>query len=317
MRWVLRHLEDRAAQVLRLWLIVGILLRVTRVRDRFPGLSLVFYSTPWPVMAAAFIGLAVHYWRRGNRHAVRRYAAFTVVALFTWVATSWYSTPVTDAPPDLRFIHWNVGRPEEGLFGCAKWLRAQDPDIICLAESRPKEFSNPQGRGNLDLWISEFPGYAVKASAAGMLLLVRGEILESHDGILSRDSYFALHRLRVRGHAVNVLQVDLIARPTASRHEPITRLTEITEKTGGNLIISGDFNSPRESYHLGPLRQHFAHAFEAAGHGFAETWPSLAPALSLDQVWLSPSLKPLSCENRWTIRSDHRPVVVTMAFGAP
>ena len=45
------------------------------------SLSLVFYTTPWPAMAAGFVGLAVHSWRRGKMHPVRRYVAFTAVAL--------------------------------------------------------------------------------------------------------------------------------------------------------------------------------------------------------------------------------------------
>jgi endonuclease/exonuclease/phosphatase (EEP) superfamily protein YafD len=308
---LLRHLEDRAALALRLWIMAGIVLRVTRLRDRFDGLSLVFYSTPWPVMAAAFVGLAVHFRRRGNWHAVRRYSAFTVAALFTWFATSWYSAPVPDTAPDLRFVHWNVARPDWRLDGCAKWLLAQDADVICLAETEPLE------KPTLDRWRAAFPQYTLIESPVSLVCLVRGEVLGSEAGSLGPASTYALHRLRIRGRAVNVLQVDLIAKPTRSRRAAIEKLTEIAARqTDGNLIVAGDFNTPRESWHLQTLRETFVNAFEASGRGLAETWPSFAPALSLDQVWLGRAWQPLSCANGGTWRSDHRPVLVTAARSA-
>lgn len=302
------RIENLAATALRIWLIVGILLRVTRVRDRFDGLALVFYSTPWPAMAAGFLTLAIHYWRRGRGHAVRRYAAFTVVALFTWVATSWYSTPPSPGAPAIRFIHWNVARPDARLAACAAWIRAQNPDIICLAEYRPLEVEV------IDRWRAEFPGYVVTGGHGFMLCLVRGEVLGSERGTFGRSSYFTLLRLQVGGRPVNVLQVDGCARPAQSRKAPFARLGEMTGGfSDGNLIIAGDFNTPKESYHLDPLRAGFANAFESAGRGFAETWPAPALALSLDQVWVGRRWRVLDCDHGWSWLSDHRPVVVTLA----
>jgi endonuclease/exonuclease/phosphatase (EEP) superfamily protein YafD len=137
--------------------------------------------------------------------------------------------------------------------------------------------------------------------------------LHCETGELGPNSYFALHRLRVRAREVNVLQVDLVAGPTKSRRAPLAQMAELAARTGGNLIIAGDFNTPRESVHLEPLRAQFRHAFEAAGHGLAETWPSFAPALSLDQVWIGRQWQPSRCVNGWTWLSDHQLVVVDLA----
>ena len=301
-------IENLAATGLRVWLIVGILLRVTRLRDRFDPLALIFYSTPWPVIAAGFVGLAIHFKRRGNAHAVRRYSAFTLGALFTWVATSWYSNSALPDPPAIRFVHWNVAHPVERVKPCAAWLRSRDPDIICLAESRSIETAV------LDRWQAEFPDYVLREGHGYMLCLVRGEVLESESGALGDSSYFAEYRLKVRGHAVNFLQVDMCARPAQSRREPFARLLEKARAhADGNLIIAGDFNAPRESVHLDPLRADFAHAFETAGRGFAETWPVPALALSLDQVWVGRRWRVQDCTHGWTWLSDHRPVFVTLA----
>ena len=52
---------------------------------------------------------------------------------------------------------------------------------------------------------------------------------------------------------------------------------------------TGDLNTPRESRGFDELRGFMSHAFETAGRGVAETWPTWAPALSIDHVWSSGS----------------------------
>jgi endonuclease/exonuclease/phosphatase (EEP) superfamily protein YafD len=305
---VLRFIGDRVAGALRAWMIVGILLKVTRIRDRFDWLSLVYYSTPWPALALGFALLALHHWHRGKGHPMRRYIAFTAVALFTWMALSWYSTPPASAARTLRLVQWNVARPEDRLGPCAQWIRTRNPDIICLSEPQPEEYST------LDRWLAEFPGYVARGGPAGMLCLVRGEVLDYTGGNLGPSSYYYTHHLRIRGRAVTIFQVDVIAQPTRSRRVQLARLAELANADPtGEFIIVGDFNTPRESWHLDPLRGKFTHAFEAAGHGLAETWPIFAPALSLDQVWLGRSWRAISCTEGWPPLSDHRPVVVDIA----
>ncbi|HEX8296286.1 MAG TPA: endonuclease/exonuclease/phosphatase family protein [Chthoniobacteraceae bacterium] len=298
-----------AAGGLRVWLIVGILLRVTRLRDGWDFLAPVFYSTPWPVIAAGLAVLAAHCRRRGKGHAFRRYLVLTGGALFTWVATSWYSAPAPDRAADLRMIHWNVSRPDSLLRAKAAWLRGRQPDLICLAEVEPRD------QRTLDRWRAEFPEYELQTVRGNMACLVRGQFIRSEVGELAPGSFYALHRLRVRGRALAVLQVDLNARPFRSRREPLRKLRELAQTHAATgLIIAGDFNTPRESVHLQPLRKDFVQSFEAGGNGIAETWPVPLLALSLDQIWLSVPLRAIHCQHPWTWLSDHRPVIVDLAL---
>jgi endonuclease/exonuclease/phosphatase (EEP) superfamily protein YafD len=203
-------------------------------------------------------------------------------------------------------VHWNVGHPDWRLGGVLSWLRKQDADVICIAEAEPDE------KQTIDRWRAAFPEYVIQQAPLNLLCLVRGEVLDSETGELGPHSNYALHRIRVRGRELQVLQVDLIAKVTRSRREPIARLTEIASRAGGNVIVAGDFNTPRDSFHLAPLRAEFTNAFEGTGRGFIETWPFNLPVLSLDQVWLGARLRPAACANRWTWLSDHEPVVVTV-----
>ncbi len=307
-------LSSLAAGALRVWIIAGILLRVTGLRDRVPGLSLVFYTTPWPVMAAAFVLLALHGWRRGNRRALVRYVLFTGGALFTWVATSWRWTPEPTLQPDLRVVLWNVGAPDARVPQMAAWLRAQDADVIALAEAGSSE-STAAAR-----WQAELPGFSAQSGPGKMLCLVRGEVLEHSSEPLATGSFLSQLRVESRGHRFRLLQTDLRARPIASRREPLRRLAAIVNEWHSRrepLIVLGDFNTPQDSAHFGGLRSQLTNCFEMAGRGFAETWPSFLPVLSLDQMWVSSDWTPLLCRHFWTLQSDHQPVVVDLQLASP
>lgn len=297
-----------AAGSLRLWLFLGVLLRLTTLRDRFQPLALIFYTTPFPVMAAGFLVLAAHEWRLRHDHATRRNLILLGGALFCWYHFSWHILGETPRPENLRCVEWNVARPEGRLPHIAKWLLAQDADIIALAEAIDK--TTP----DLTKWQHAFPGYVLVPLPAEMLCLVRGELVSAETGELTPGSGYGLLHVRVRGRSLTLLQADLDANPLKSRGPAFARLTQIAEAhTSEPTLVWGDFNTPRESAHLDPLRAHFRHAFETAGSGIAETWPFPLPALSLDNVWSSPSLRPVNCHIGYEPWSDHRPVVTEFA----
>jgi endonuclease/exonuclease/phosphatase (EEP) superfamily protein YafD len=306
-------IERLAAGSLRVWLIVGILLRITRLRDGWRPLAFVFYTTPWPAIAAGMLVLALHAWRLGHVHRRHRYVILTAGALFTWFATSWYSpSDETAAPtgPPLRVIAWNTGHPNHRLAGAMSWLQGQEADIIAIAESQPKDVSL------LHRWEENFPGYQIVTVRGEMICLARGELSLLEQGKLGSSSYYGLYRARVRRQEYTVLQADISTREP--RLPPLRRLAEIArQRAQEKLLIVGDLNTPRESAAFDPLRPFMDHAFERAGTGLAETWPSMAPALSLDHVWSSQSLPPRRCTIGWTIWSDHRPVVADFGRGEP
>lgn len=299
-----RLIQRVAAGSLRVWLIAGILLRLTKLRDAWRPLSLVYYSTPWPVIAAGLLILALHARRVGHAHARRRYLTLTAGALFTWIALSWYSAQAPASPATFRFVLWNTGHPTSRFGLVTRWLHAQQADIIAVAESQ--QISGPD---NLDQWRKSFPGFQAARLGGEMLCLVRGEVTVLEMGTLGLGSYYALYHARLGGEEITVLQADVT--PTEPRLAPLRRLTEIARAHAGEkLIVAGDFNTPRESRGFDDLRGFMSHSFEKAGTGLAETWPTWAPALSIDHVWSSAPLPPRASRIAWPLWSDHRPVVV-------
>lgn len=288
----------------------GVVLRFT-VRDRIDGLAVVFYATPWPVLMAGCAVLAAVF-ARWHRRALA--TGFLVVALVA--ATAWFVGNRVDAKPrapgdGLRIVLWNVSRPNRWLPSVAHWLRAQDADVIAIAEAHPAH------REILGRWREEFPEYQLAALPGNMLCLSRGPLEVRETGTLAPGSHFARLETQVRGRPLTIIQVDLDARPLRSRREPLARLAALVRlHAADNLVVLGDFNTPRESTHFDAFRSQLTNCFESAGAGLAETWPFPLPVLSLDQIWVSQSLRVHRCVHGWPPLSDHRPVVVEVVEAA-
>ena len=302
--------ERIAVGMLRVWIVTGILLRVTNLRDRWHPLAVVFYSTPWPVMAAGFLILALHAARHRRRHVVRRYALLSGASIFVWFALSWYFTPVPPplGPNPIRVITWNAGHPGARFGIVSKWLRAQNADILAIAEAQP------EGGDILAQWRAAFPEYQVEPLPGEMLCLVRGELRLVEQGEVGPGSYYGLSHATVRGAQLTLLEADIDARPREPRQPPLHRLEDLARAhRQERLLVLGDFNTPRESTAFDTYREFLTHCFEATGSGLAETWPTWCPALSLDHVWASDSAHPVSTRIAWPLWSDHRPVIVDLA----
>ena len=288
-------------------LALALLLHLT-VRDSIFGPSLL-YATPWPVLAAGAAATTL-FWRWKKRRLPAAALALLAVAAFaTWLQSSWqrHARPATRG--DLRVVHWNVSRPARGLPALAGWLRAQDADVITLAEGHSRR------RSTLAQWQAELPEYEGAEFIGEMTCLIRGHIVSREDRVLTANSYYVLICAEVRGHPLTILQVDINAGQFRSRTQAFAKLTALAAPHfGENLLVLGDFNTPRESALLAPLRAHLQNAFECAGDGLAETWPMPLPVLSLDQIWTSPSLRAVSCAHGHSLHSDHRAVTADFDF---
>ena len=281
-------------------------------RDYIDRLALLFYLTPWPVIAGGSAALAVFWsWKKRRLLAVAL-ACLALVALTAWLRSSWFRPTDPVRRGELRVVLWNVDRPKSGLPAVARWLRAQNADIIALAEGHRRGFS-AQAR-----WQAEFPDYQVVEFPGEMTCLIRGKILAQESDMFVENSYCALLHVEIRGHPLTLMQVDITPKPLHSRQPAFTNLTALARPHfGENFILLGDFNTPRESALLAPLRADMSHAFEAAGRGFAETWPLPLPVLALDQIWTSRRLRAVHCEHGCSLRSDHRAVIADFDFAAP
>lgn len=291
-------------------LLLATLVRLT-VRDRFIVSGALFYAAPWPVIAVG-AALLVGFWFYEKRCVPSGlHALLAAAALAMWWDGSWRWRPRPTERGDLRVVLWNVSRPTRGLPAVARWLRAQDADVIALAEG------HRNGESSLDRWQHELPGYAVMELRAEMTCLVRGKIIRRAPRSATSLNY-ALLQAEIRGQPLTILQVDLHASIFRSRRRALDELAAVAHPLRGeNLIVLGDFNTPRESALLDPLRADLTPAFEAAGCGLGDTWPMPLPVLCLDQIWSSRGLPAMFCRSAFSLRSDHRAVVADFRFAPP
>lgn len=290
-------------------LLAGLLIRVSGLRDRLPLPGVIFYATPWPVLAG--LAFALSCYALGRRRRARALALSLVLA---GSAAMWTSHSFVRALPEqgdiaLRLVYWNAAYPNNRRAQCVSYLQSLHADILAVAESNVYTDD-----GTAD-WRAGFPGCSV-IQRAGLLLITPEPPVSIEIGRLDDRGDYLLARCLVRDRSVTLLLVDLESRVTYSKAPPFARLNEIIAAHRDEpLVIVGDFNTPHESIHFDAWRADFREAFDSAGHGFAETWPTFLPLLRIDQCWLGPRWRAVHTELGMSLLSDHRAIITDLTPG--
>lgn len=213
---------------------------------------------------------------------------------------------------------YNVARGQRGPQELARVVRDEAPDVVCLQEV------NGLRPDFLSRLARELPQFTLVADREVALLTrfpVRaGRVHELPD----TQRRFLEARLDVRGTPVTVVNVHFTTvllrgdiPGTAKRREAqARRLTDLARAAPGAFLACGDFNTPPKGRVYGQLRAVLSDAFVQVGSGFGWTFPARMPLLRLDQVWLSPDLRAVRAQVPSALASDHRPLVVDVAFPA-
>lgn len=292
---------------------VGILVRFT-VHDRLPVIAGVAYTLR-PAAGALLLALAGLLWFiRGSGRAAALSGASAFFAASIWATGALFLNPPPADPPAnrLRGMAWNVWHGYGGWDRVAEGIREVDPDIAWIVEGDAGEDAPPDA-AEPD-WGAMAGGRSWRASH-GLVLMVKGEILDATWLDLTRGSHAMRARVRTRLGVVDGAVVDLHGRVFRHRGPAVERLEALARDFAeGPSILAGDFNTPRDSALWSGLRADWTHAFEAVGRGFDGTWPMVGPVLPIDHVW-GRGVRFTSCDHRRGWASDHSAVVVE--FGVP
>lgn len=292
--------------------VLGVGVRMT-VRDGHRLAQALFYATPWPVLALLAAFAAFVAWReRGPWRAWRWPAACAAAAcLAAWLASDLRVGGREPAAPEtFRVVQWNVSRPTWQLPRVARRVLELEPDLLVLNESRPRhDVAEPRWREALSpLVVTELKQIMLVASAGGAAEPVRR-------GTFDGWSDFDVRRVRLGGRDVTLVVVDLAGAPLRPRGDDFAAIERLVRRYGeGPLLVAGDFNTPTDSAWFPPLLATMQESFRAAGHGLAGTWPAAAPVLSVDHVLASRHFRVVRCEHEGSWLSDHRAVVVDLAW---
>jgi endonuclease/exonuclease/phosphatase (EEP) superfamily protein YafD len=282
------------------------------VRDSLPGLWLIYYLLPLPVLAAlAALGAALALLQK--RPALRVILPLAAVGFALWSYLALVRTappPTSHTGPKARVLFWNVARGAKPWPDIAREIRSHNADIITLVEVNGPNFDD------LRFWQEAFPEYDIAPNRYSSLIMVRnGEILDLDHGRLAETSKHRIARLRVRGRDLTVMLVDIDSSVWLSRREAaLTTTNQAMTLLHEPTLIVGDFNIPASSAYLDELRTKYRNVFESVGQGYQATWPVPLPLLSLDQAWTNRHLQPLTCHHGQTSNSDHRPVILDIAL---
>lgn len=271
----------------------------------------------WPLLAlAGAICLAAKH---------RRIALATAVSALGYAAVillpGLRAAPAAEAGSvahDLRIVQFNAWKDNPTPAVAARWILAQRPDIVLLAEVGPQSpllrllsplvprRINCAASDRCSTWIlTRLPVRAAQGLAQG-------------DPENRRALSAAWARLDGGCGDLDVLAVHL-ARPWpyAGQRSDLARLgEEVARLPRDRLLIAGDFNLPAWQQRMRQLEAQLAPMRRATQ--LRPTWPArigdaaMQPLLPLDHLFLGPHWRVVSIHLGPRLGSDHLPLVTTI-----
>ncbi|HXV77460.1 MAG TPA: endonuclease/exonuclease/phosphatase family protein [Candidatus Polarisedimenticolaceae bacterium] len=288
---------------------VGLVVRLT-VRDGWPLAANLFYVLP-TLMIAVLFGLAsVVWWVNRRRVTALVCAGLTLLMSGVWGRdAAYFGRGCEPSPASFRVLLWNTARGVAGWPRVAEQMARADPDLIGLVEA------GGSGEDAKAFWLARFPQHEAYMAGAGMVILVRGRIVEHRTLPVAGTSRCAVVEAEVRGSRLRVVVLDAIVRPFSDRREVVRQVFELARSASAvPTIVMGDFNTPVDSVWFEDPRGEYVHAFEFAGRGMLGTWPVPLPVLAIDHIWVSRGLDVRCARIGWSWFSDHRPMMADLSF---
>lgn len=281
------------------------------IQDRLPGFLAYVYYAASPMVLAGAVLVAGLWWLILRHYA----AALPTLALalvglsFALVTMCRFNPPQPSSAASLRLLFWNVAHGVRGWPKLAAAIRRYDPDLVGLVEAGEDVAAMEA------IWAEHLPEYHVAAYDTGITILSRRPMNIAAASTRQTWSRYVHAIAELDGQALDFVVFDILHTIGQSRDVAFGPLYEVLEPlTGRAVVVVGDFNTPVDSVFLDRMRREYEHAFEAAGRGYAATWPVPLPLLTIDQAWASPAVRLLTCRHGWSTLSDHRPILLEVAI---
>src|SRR5262245_27932598 len=154
------------------------------VRDSVGGLSVIYYSTPLPILALFSLILGI-IWLPGKRkRSAKLYFVLALACVMAWSYESFSLNSRAPVPTSLKLFFWNAAG-NKSTEEIANHIHSFNADLIGIVESgiTPRAAST---------WSRIFSDHTVEVLANGMALITRGRILSKENGSLSRRGRYNL-----------------------------------------------------------------------------------------------------------------------------
>lgn len=299
--------------ILLLMAFVALLLRLF-VQDRIPGLLTYIYYAASPATLAGAV-LAAGLWWLIPRHfkaALPTLIVALVAASCALVTMCRFNPPRSPSAEPVRILYWNVAHGVRGWPNIAAAIRRYDADLVGLVEA------GEDPAAMTAVWAQHLPEYQVAAYDTGITVLGRRPLHVVTASSRATWSRYVHATVDVDQRPLHLVVFDILHTIGLSRDVAFGPLYDALEPLNGHaVVIVGDFNTPADSVFLERMRRTYDNAFEAAGQGYAATWPVPLPLLTIDQAWASRAVRLLNCRHGWSTLSDHRPVILEVSLEPP
>ncbi len=229
------------------------------------------------------------------------------------------------APPHVRFMTANLLMVNADTDGIIGEVIAARPDVLML-----QEYTAEWHEAFQKALAADYPYNSVvmRDDSFGIALYSRtpfaGDVDQRYPlgraGVEQMRAEIDLGGKRFALYNVHLLPPRTLLYNSEHRLQ-FADLVETLKKEQLPYVVCGDFNFPETApQHTTLKRAGVREAHELAGFGRGTTWPVnsvfryLMPGVRIDHVYLSPHLTATKCEPGVGRGSDHRPVVVDMAF---
>ncbi len=227
------------------------------------------------------------------------------------------SDDIEDTGPMLHLVVFNAKYNNASFTEIANYLADADADVVILIEATP---------GMREVVERVLPSYRAfgetRADAFGMLSLSRLPV-KSQETLHFADSELPAIALDVEkdGEQFSILGLHTmppVGSKNAALRDAMMREASDWARTNVNVIIAGDFNATPWSFVFVDMLERGMLHNSQRGFGLQTSWPSqLWPmSIPIDHCVHAGSLRTVRRSVGPFLGSDHRPLHVTIGFGA-
>ena len=258
----------------------------------------------------------------------RRYDLFALMIIptiaFTLSYLPMYIPRALEPPPSsqqLKILTYNINLAPADPLGIVNDIRRVDADIVAIQELTFHSASV------IEEQLSEMYPYRALHPVNGFY----------GQGILSKypivnDEFWKIYlghqraEIDINGEIINVFNVHPVHHilpfwgfDISRRTEEVNVFLEKAERVNTPILIMGDFNMTDQSGDYQDITQTYQDSYRQVGYGMGTTFPAHIPFLPslvrIDYVFHSDEFTTLTADVlQSTGGSDHRPLVVTLAF---
>ncbi len=288
--------------------------------------ALTHFAPFWLSMGLAAMVLGAVFARGDERRAMMGLGLIAVVACLVLMGPDLLASArakrLTARADDLKIIQFNVWHENNTPDKTARWLLAQDADVVILHEGGDKATRVVKA---MKAYYPFFVTCDGKRKCSSIIFSKKRMIARAGFFPEGRELPGAWATLADPKGPFTVAGVHYVwPVPAGPQQQQSQRMTDaIARFDKSTTIVTGDFNSTPWSFTM--KRQDKAFGLERRTHAMA-SWPSgkfsrignsPAPFLPIDQVYAGRSWKTVSIERGPALGSDHRPIIVRLRRIAP